>query len=127
MNKELDKILIIEDDPDIRKIIQLILESIGGYTVAPCEHGVDALAILHEFNPDLVVYDVMMPVMDGPSTFVEIRKLPHLAHIPVVFMTARTQACEVEEYRRLGAVDVIAKPFDPTGLPAMLDDIWSRL
>ncbi len=126
MNKSLDRILYVEDDLDIRAITVMVLEAISGFTLEACSSGNEALKKAVAFNPDLVLLDVMMPGIGGPETFVELRKFPSLAHTPVVFMTAKVQPLEVKGYLDLGAVGVIAKPFDPMTLADQLREIWDR-
>ena len=77
-------------------------------------------------DPDLVLLDVMMPDMDGPTVLKHLHERPATAHLPIVFMTAKAQAHEVASYREMGALDVISKPFDPMMLSAKLSDIWQR-
>lgn len=125
--RPLNRILCVEDEPDIRTIVHLTLETMGGFTVALAENGPAALARAPEFAPDLILLDVMMPGMDGPTTLGELRKLPALAGTPVVFMTAKVQPDEVARYLALGAVDVIVKPFDPMALPDRVKAIWQAL
>ncbi|MDH5301642.1 MAG: response regulator [Gammaproteobacteria bacterium] len=122
----LQKILYVEDEPDISQIAKLALESIGGFTVEACENGFEALRKAPGFCPQLILLDVMMPEMDGPATMLKLRALPGLEKTPVVFMTAKVQPSEVESYKQLGAVDVIAKPFDPMGLADNIRAIWQR-
>ena len=126
-DKPLQRILFVEDDPDIQTVARMALEAVGGFRVLACSSGQEALGQLAGFSPDLVLLDVMMPGMDGPATLAALRRLPEAAAIPVVFMTAKVQAQEVAFYRELGAVDVIAKPFDPMALPDRVRSIWSRL
>ncbi len=126
-DKPLQRILFVEDDPDIQTVARMALEAVGGFRVLACSSGQEALEKLAEFPPDLVLLDVMMPGMDGPATLAALRRLPEAASIPVVFMTAKVQTQEVALYRELGAVDVIAKPFDPMSLPETVRSIWSRL
>lgn len=126
MATPLSRILLIDDEPDIRTVAQLSLTALGGFTVECCASGAEALTRIQAFAPDLVLLDVMMPGMDGPSTLERLRSDPATAHIPVVFVTARVQPQEVVAYRAIGAVDVVAKPFDPMALPQLLRDIWSR-
>ncbi|OEY65800.1 response regulator [Marinobacter sp. X15-166B] len=121
---ELKRIMYVEDEPDIRAVAELALVSIGGFTVKMCESGAQALACVEAFNPDLILLDVMMPGMDGRETFRALRALPALRATPVVFMTAKAQPAEVEEYQRLGAVGVITKPFDPMALPDRVREVW---
>src|ERR1700710_1645950 len=108
----LRRILFVEDDPDIQVVATLALESLGGFSVLGCASGAEALARFADYTPDLVLLDVMMPGLDGPATLEALRRLP-AGSVPVVFMTARVQAHEILQYRAMGAVEVIAKPFDP--------------
>ena len=126
MTRELSKILYVEDDPDIQAIAMMVLETINGFIVEPCNGGSEALQKAAAFDPDLILLDVMMPGMDGPETLKGIRNLPGLQTTPVVFMTAKVQPQEVQGYLDLGAVGVIAKPFDPMTLAQELRDIWAQ-
>lgn len=119
--------LHVEDEADIRTIAKLTLEAIGGYEVESCGSGPEAIRHLPLFKPDIILLDVMMPGMDGPTTLVELRKLPDGEHVPAIFMTAKAQAHEIAKFRALGAIDVITKPFDPQALCDHLKDIWHRL
>jgi len=123
---ELQKILYAEDEPDIQSIAQMALEMMGGYTLKLCQNGQQALESAEEFAPDLILLDVMMPTMDGPAALKEMRKIPALANTPVIFMTAKVQHDEIESYKALGAIDVIAKPFDPMTLPETVKTLWER-
>lgn len=123
---ELQKILYAEDEPDIQSIAQMALEMMGGYTLKLCQNGQQAVEVAEEFAPDLILLDVMMPTMDGPTALQEIRKIPSLENTPVIFMTAKVQHQEVENYKALGAIDVIAKPFDPMNLPENVKALWQR-
>lgn len=120
------RVLMVEDDPDIRAVAHLSLTAVGGFTVAQFASGAEALQQVSAFAPHLVLLDVMMPDMDGPATLLALQKLPCMAGIPVVFMTAKVQPQETSAYRELGAADVVAKPFDPMTLPSTLQAIWSR-
>ena len=119
--------LLVEDDPDIRIVARLALEAVGGFTVLGCGSGAEALERVEAFAPDLILLDVMMPEMDGLQTLCSLRLMPGAATVPVVFMTAKVQAQELSEYRTAGAVDVIAKPFDPLTLPVTVNSIWRGL
>lgn len=126
----LKRVLFVEDDPDIQTVARMALEAIGGFTVLGCASGAEALERVEAFAPDLILLDVLMPGMDGLETLRRLRLLPRIggiAAVPVVFMTAKVQAQDVSEYRAAGAVDVIAKPFDPMALPATVNSIWRRL
>jgi len=110
------KLLHVEDDPDIREIAKLSLEFSGKFEFVQCASGPDALAKLAEFTPDVVLLDMMMPGMTGKETLARMRLLPHMAHVPAVFVTARAQVSEMDELRAIGAAEVISKPFDPMAL-----------
>src|SRR5215211_5652661 len=122
----LKRILMIEDEPDIQAIAQLALEALGGFQVRICGTGREGVHAAAAFDPDLILLDVMMPGMDGPSTLRALRGLPQTVVTPVVFMTAKVQPQEVAEYRAIGALDVIAKPFDPMTLSETILAIWER-
>jgi two-component system, OmpR family, response regulator len=122
----LKRLLFVEDEPDIQVVARLALEAVGGFQVSICSSGQEALANAPDFGPDLILLDVMMPGMDGLSTLKALRELPMTATTPVIFMTAKVQPYEVAEYKRLGALDVIAKPFDPMRLSATINAIWTR-
>jgi len=126
MAEELTRVLYVEDEPDIQMVARLALEAVGGYTVEICSSGQEALERAPTFQPQLILLDVMMPLMDGPTTFKLLRQLPQFADTPVVFMTAKVQPNEVAEYKMLGALDVIPKPFDPMTLSSQVDAIWER-
>lgn len=123
---ELQRVLYVEDDPDIQMVAQMALEVVGGLTLRTCSSGQEAVQAAASFNPDLILLDVMMPGMDGPATLAELRKLPATASTPVVFMTAKVQTAEVTHYKSLGAVGVIAKPFDPMELPQQVRQLWQE-
>lgn len=110
------RIVIVEDDDSLRTIIRMTLETLGGHEVRAFESGARALVEAPAFLPDLLVLDVSMPGMDGPQTLLAMRGIDALALTPAVFLTANTQAGQVSSYRELGAVEVIAKPFDPSHL-----------
>jgi len=122
----LERVLYVEDDPDIRAIAELALEVVGGLDIRSCSSGVDAMLAAAVFKPDLLLLDVMMPNMDGPTTLAQLRKLPHTELTPVIFMTAKVQAAEVAQYLALGALGVIPKPFDPMTLADELRQLWTK-
>jgi len=122
----LKKILYVEDEPDIQVIAQIALEDVGGFTVQICGSGQEALEVFESFAPDMLLLDVMMPGMDGPSTLKAIREHPQGRDIPALFMTAKVQLSEIEEYKALGAVDVIPKPFDPMTLADQVKAVWQQ-
>jgi CheY-like chemotaxis protein len=124
MSGNLNKILYVEDEPDIQAVAKLALEAIGGFIVKICSSGQEALKELPVFAPDVILLDVMMPGMDGPTTLKALRELGVAKNTPVIFMTAKVQPQEVAQYKALGALDVIAKPFDPMTLSASVRGIW---
>lgn len=122
----LERILFVEDDLDIQEIARLALQMVGGFDVSLMSSGEEALEKAKDLNPQLILLDVMMPGMDGPSTLRELRKMSEFTNIPVIFMTARVQPHEVAEYKELGALDVISKPFDPMTLSNTILSIWEQ-
>ncbi|MFE0752611.1 response regulator [Inquilinus sp. NPDC058860] len=122
----LTRILYVEDDADIRSVAGFALEAVGGFVLAACASGEEALTQAPGFAPQLLLLDVMMPGMDGPETLAALRALPGTAATPAVFMTAKVQPQEVARYRALGAIDVISKPFDPMTLSDEIRAIWAR-
>ena len=112
------RILLVDDEPDIREVAQLSLALDPAITTKSCASGQDALAQAADWKPDVILMDMMMPVMDGAETLSRLRKNTHTAAIPVIFMTARAQTSEVEHFISLGAAGVIPKPFDPLTLAA---------
>lgn len=127
MKQDLQKILHVEDEPDIRTITKVALEKIGLLTVESCASGPEALDAIAAFEPDMVLLDAMMPGMDGPEVLTRLRERADTKDIPVVFMTAKVQAQEIEGYKNLGALDVISKPIDPMNLHQQLKDIWASV
>lgn len=125
MKSPLYRILFVEDDADIQAIGKLALEAVGGFKVELCSSGKQALERAKSFAPDLILLDVMMPEMDGLSTFTALRAQPHTVQTPIVFMTAKVQAYEIARYKQMGALDVISKPFDPMTLPNTIHSIWA--
>jgi len=121
----LNHILYVEDDPDIRTVAQIALEAVGGYTLKVCASGQEALdTVAAGYRPDLILLDVMMPGLDGPGTLSGLRRLSQTMDTPAVFMTAKVQAAEVAYYKSLGAIGVLAKPFDPMQLATQVRTLW---
>ena len=126
MSAPLQRILLVDDEADIRTIARLALEGVGGFTIEECRSGLDAPAAVAAFKPQLILMDMMMPGQDGVATLKVLRTTPALPPVPVIFMTARVQAKEVEALREAGALDVIPKPFDPMKLAQTVREIWER-
>jgi two-component system, OmpR family, response regulator len=114
------KVLIVDDEPDIRRIARLSLARLGGMEVIEAANGDEALAEARSERPDAILLDVMMPGRDGPSTLAALHADPGTAGIPVVFLTAKAMTAELDRLRSLGAVGVLTKPFDPMTLAADL-------
>jgi two-component system OmpR family response regulator len=120
----LQRILLADDEPDILEISRIALETVGGFEVSVCSSGRGLLERLSEFEPDLVVVDVLMPDMTGPEVFEEIRRRPEYDAVPVVFLTGVVQEEELESLLATGVADVILKPFDPMTLADRINGIW---
>ncbi|MFL5355094.1 response regulator [Archangium sp.] len=112
------KVMLVDDEDDIRTIGNLSLSRVGGWQTVLAASGAEALSKAAAERPDLILLDVMMPGMDGPTTLGQLRAQEATAKTPVIFMTAKVQKQEVARYLELGAVGVIGKPFDPMTLPA---------
>ena len=125
--EDINRILYVEDEPDIQAVAKLALEQVGQFTLEVCSSGQEALDKAEQFSPQLMLLDVMMPEMDGPTTLSKLRDISGLENIPAIFMTARVQPHEIQEYIDMGAVDVIAKPFDPMTLSTQIRAIWEKV
>jgi CheY-like chemotaxis protein len=112
------RVLHVDDEPDIREVVEVSLGLDPDFVTRSCGSGSEALTVAADWSPDIILLDVMMPVMDGPATLARLRDNARTAAIPVVFMTARAQTREIELFRSLGAAGVIPKPFDPMALAA---------
>ena len=121
---ELKYIMHVEDDPSIQQVAKIALEAVGGFNVHTCGSGKQALTDYPSVTPQLILLDVMMPGMDGPTTLQQLQTQYDLTKVPVVFMTAKVQSNEVASYKALGAADVVAKPFDPMALSNQIRQIW---
>lgn len=120
----LERVMVVEDDPDIRDILEMSLETLGGYTLSLHSHAQSAIDVVAEFAPQLIVLDVMLPDMSGPEALPLLRK--KLAGLPtvVVFLTATANLGVRDELMRAGAQEVMFKPFDPVILSGLLEGIW---
>jgi CheY-like chemotaxis protein len=121
------RLLLVDDDDDIRTIATISLERVGGWTVVAASSGARALELAAGEEPfDAVLLDVMMPDMDGPATLERLRGGPLGPTVPIVFLTAKLQPADQERLNRLGAAGVLAKPFDPMSLPKDLERVLTR-
>jgi CheY-like chemotaxis protein len=116
------RILIIDDEEDIREVAALSLQTVAGWDVVMANSGAQGLARAIEHKPDAILLDVMMPGMDGPTTFRELRKNPATAHIPVLLLTAKVQSSDQRRFADLGVEAVLFKPFDPLTLSTQIAD-----
>ena len=116
------RILIIDDEDDIREVAALSLETIAGWEIVVARSGAQGLAIAAECRPDAILLDVMMPGMDGPATFRELRRNPVTASIPVLLLTAKVQSSDQRRFADLGVQAVLFKPFDPLTLAKQIGD-----
>jgi two-component system cell cycle response regulator len=123
--RSLRTLMYVDDDPDIREIVEMSLGLDGELRVLSCDGGERSLVKMRVEKPDLVVLDVMMPNMDGPTLLKRMRADPDLRHIPVIFMTAKTNPEETARFLELSAIGVIAKPFDPMALGGQVRVLWN--
>jgi CheY-like chemotaxis protein len=121
------RILVVDDDPDIRRLAALSLGRIGGFEVTLAAGGHEAIALAAREIPDLILLDVSMPELDGTQTLRALRAIPATERIPIVFFTAATSEAETVRLGALGAVGVVAKPFDVEDLPRRIRGIMSGL
>ena len=113
---QIHKVLLVEDEQDIRKVAQISLQFRGGWTVVVAVDGTDGLAMAASEKPDLILLDCMMPRMDGYETCRLLKLHPELRNIPVIFLTAKSQEAEIRKGLQLGAVGYLVKPFNPMSL-----------
>ena len=121
---ELQRVYYVEDEADIRFIADIALRQVGGLEVLISSEGETAIKDIEEFHPQLILLDVMMPGLDGPTTLEMIRSDERFAHIPAIFLTAKVQEDEVAYFKGLGAIGVIAKPFSPMTLADEIKHLW---
>jgi CheY-like chemotaxis protein len=110
------RILVVDDEPDIREVATVSLEAIGGYEVIAESSGAEALETAAEEQPDAILLDVMMPGLDGPSTYARLQEAEATREIPVILLTAKAGAADRAGLEKLGVAAVLSKPFDPMAL-----------
>ncbi len=110
------KILVVDDEEHIREVASVSLELTRGWQISTAGSGAEALRLAPEIQPDAILLDVMMPEMDGPTTFHRLQSDPATRDIPVIFLTAKVQAADRRRFTDLGVRSMIAKPFDPLRL-----------
>ncbi|MCH8538106.1 MAG: response regulator [Alkalimonas sp.] len=123
---ELTRVMHVEDDESIRMVAEMALVDVAGLELLSCDGGQSALEQVVDFAPELILLDVMMPKMDGLQTLAELRKLPTLTATPVVFMTAKIQQAEKQQYLDAGAIAVVEKPFEPMELGDKLRELYQQ-
>lgn len=124
--KDLKKILYAEDEPDVQTVVELTVQTMSDYEIKICNNGQKLLDCVDEYSPDLILLDVMMPQMDGPTTFKHLHNQKSTKNIPVIFMTAKAQSHEIEELKQEKIIGIITKPFDPISLCSEIADIWKN-
>lgn len=116
-------VLLVDDEDDIREVAQMSLEMTAGWKIESANNGAAGIEKALEVSPDAILLDVMMPDMDGPSTFLKMREIPALCKTPVILLTAKVQAADKERFKEIGVTGVIAKPFDPMSLADQVNEI----
>ena len=125
MRKALKSILYVEDDIHVRTTAKLVLEVIGKFDVRECSSGREALLAARDFQPDLILLDVLMPELDGINTLAMLRRMPHLADVPALFVTGLTSEADIARCMEAGAIGVIPKPLMPMRLTGQLRSLWT--
>jgi len=126
ISTSIQNILLVDDEPNIRLIAQTSLHGLTDWMVTLAENGAQAIKSVQANKPDLIILDMMMPDMDGPTTLFEIRKIEGMQAVPVIFMTAKVQAHELDSYLQMSAAGVISKPFDPMQFPDQVREILTK-
>ena len=124
--RPLRRILVVDDDRDVLRVVCTVLDSVGGFEAEACGMSREAVEVTRRFEPDLILLDVMMPEMDGPAVLKALRAEPSTETIPVVFMTAKVMANEANRYASLGVAGIIAKPFGARPLIDQIHAIWQE-
>lgn len=121
-------LLLIDDDDDVREIAQLSLELGAGWTIYAAASGEEGIAVALDKQPEAILLDVMMPVLDGPATLARLRDDERTRDVPVLFLTAKARPAERDRLAGLSVSGVLAKPFDPVRLPQQISDLlgWSE-
>jgi len=112
----MQRILIIDDEDDIREVASLSLEATAGWKVLTANSGAQGIELAISHQPDAILMDVMMPGMDGPTTFRKMQQISSIAHIPVLLLTAKVQGIDKRRFADLGVAAILFKPFDPLTL-----------
>jgi CheY-like chemotaxis protein len=126
MREQLKTILYVEDDLHVRTTAKLVMEVIGDFTVRDCGSGHEALIAARDFQPDLILLDVLMPELDGLETLERLRRMPHLMDTPALFVTGMASTADIARYIDAGAIGVIPKPLAPMRLSEQLRSMWNE-
>ncbi len=121
--EQLKRILYVDDDPSICELVELSFEISGDIELRVCQSGEQALKQVEYFDAQLVVIDVNMPDMDGPTTVASLGQKGF--RIPVIFATAETSPEIHQQLRNMGSLDILVKPFNPLTLRQRLSEIWN--
>jgi two-component system, OmpR family, response regulator len=125
--KPLSRILYVDDDASMRELVRAALANQEEFSVVTCASGFEALIIVGQQRPDLILLDVTMPRLDGVQTLECLRAMELGHHTPVVFVAAGLSQRDLRRLHVAGAAEVISVPFDPAGLPQLIRSIWSRI
>ena len=125
--KPLSRILYVDDDASMRELVRTALADQADFSVVTCTSGFEALIIVGQLRPDLILLDVAMPRLDGVQTLECLRAMELGHHTPVVFVAAGLSPLELKRLQAAGAADIVSLPFDPAGLPELIRSIWSRI
>ncbi len=117
------RILLVDDEDDIREVATISMQAVGGWEVLSARSGTEALEKALAEQPDAILVDVMMPDLDGPTTFRRLQEDPRTRDIPVILLTAKAQAADRRSFEELGVTGVLNKPFDPMALPEQVAEL----
>jgi two-component system, OmpR family, alkaline phosphatase synthesis response regulator PhoP len=117
------QLLMIDDEDDIREVAKLSLQLTEGWTVTTANGGAAGTALALSMEPDVILLDVMMPELDGPTTLLALQGEDATKSIPVIFLTAKVQAADRQRFLQLGVRGIISKPFDPLTLGKQIKDL----
>jgi CheY-like chemotaxis protein len=123
MGSLMRRILIIDDEDDIREVAALSLEATAGWNILTASSGAAGIEIAAAEQPDAILMDVMMPGVDGPTTFGHMQKNSAISHIPVLLLTAKVQGVDQRRFAGLGLAGILFKPFDPLTLAQQISDV----
>lgn len=124
-NKQSPKVLVVDDDPDILELLKYNLKK-EGYDVETAEDGMKAVSIAKRFSPELILLDIMMPQQDGVETCRQIREIPEMTDVHVIFLTARAEEYSEVAAFEAGADDYITKPIKPRALMSRISALFRK-